>query len=337
MRAIITAGKGDLNVVDIAMPVTGDYDCLVKIHSCLFCNSTDLHIVENSFNFGIPYPVVLGHESIGFVVETGSKVKYFAAGDLVTRPHAIYPHEVSSGIGSAWGGFAEYGKIKDYQAMADDGLAAGAISNCYKSMQKLPKVLTPDQCMMICCLKEIYSSTSQITPVKNRSFLIAGAGAAGCLFALFLKMAGAAQVTLTARRQIQLDFAQRNCTADKVVLLDDIASSTNAFDALVDTTGSVTTVLRLLDTVIKPNGAFYSYAVYPEMCNAAVWDAFKQKSNLQRIDPKEASVHDEVCQMLIDGRLNTASYITHRFTLDEFEPAWSTIINKTSCKTAIVF
>ena len=338
MKALIAPGDGSLRVENVAVPVIGEYDCLVKMKSCLFCNTTDRHIVEKTFNYGIPYPCILGHESLGQVISVGDKVKNFSSGDWVIRPYAIYPDEVSNNIGSGWGGFAEFGKIKDFKAMTSDSVVkAEDVPGFFKYMQMLPEELDPDKCMMISCLKEIFSSVKQISPVKNRAFLVAGAGVAGCLFAVFLKMAGAEHVTVTARRKEQLDFVLKNTTADRVVSIDDISLLGRSFDALVDTTGSVETVMRLLDRSIKPDGVFYSYAVYQEMARHDFWDAFKKKVTFQRIDPVEASVHEEVCKLLIDGKLDTKNYISHVFKLDQTEKAWSTVLNKKSCKTAIIF
>ncbi len=338
MKALIAPGDGSLRVENVAMPVIGEYDCLVKMKSCLFCNSTDRHIVDKTFNFGIPYPCVLGHESLGQVVSIGDKVRNFSSGDWVIRPYAIYPDEVSSNIGSGWGGFAEFGKIKDFKAMTgDDIMKEEEVPGFFKYMQKLPKELDPDKCMMISCFKEIFSSVKQISPVKNRSFLVAGAGVAGCLFAVFLKMVGAEHVTVTARRKGQLDFALKNTATDQVVLIDNISSRGRSFDALVDTTGSAETVLQLLDCSVKPGGGFYSYAVYPGMADKDFWNAFKKKAVFQRIDPVEASVHEEVCKLLIDGKIDTDNYISQVFKLDQAEKAWGTVLDKKSCKTAIVF
>lgn len=338
MKALLTNGDGSLFVKDIRMPVIGDYDCLVKIRSCLFCNSTDRHIVEKSFNFGIPYPAVLGHESIGYVKALGCKVKNFKEGDSVIRPYAIYPDETIDGIGSGWGGFAEFGKIRDFKAMvADKVLTEEQVPGFFKYMQKLPPEINPDKCEMISCIKEIFSSVKQIDVKAHQSFLVLGAGVAGCLFAHFLKLAGAKHVTLTARRKEQLDFATSNTPVDRVLALDEINSSSLKFDALVDASGSTGTVEKLIDKVISKEGTFYSYAVYKEMADPKFYDRFREKINFKRINPVEASVHDEVCLMLLNSNLDFKNYISHRFSIDDYKKAWDTVLQKNTVKTAIIF
>ena len=101
------------------MPEMGPYDALVKIDACGICNSTDKKILQRKFVSSIPVPLVLGHESVGTVVEVGSKVSCFQVGQRVLRPGASYPP--GSPYASAWGGFAEYGLVSDLAAWQADG------------------------------------------------------------------------------------------------------------------------------------------------------------------------------------------------------------------------
>jgi len=323
------------------MPVIGDYDCLVKIKTCLFCNSTDRHIVDGTFDFGIQYPCILGHESIGQIVSVGKKVRNFASGDWVTSPNAVYPGEVESGMGSGFGGFAEFGKVRDSMAMSADGLiSAQDITEFFRYMQKIPAELSPDRCFLIGCSKEIYSSVKQIIAsggICGRSFLIAGAGAAGCLFALFLKISGAENVSITARQHTQLDFALKSTPVDNAIPFNELNSHGRSFDALIDTTGSSSAVDFLLDNSIREDGFFFSYAVYPEMAKKDFFENFKKRIHFQRIDPVESSTHDEICQMLLHNIIDTNSFTTYRFHADDAVQAWATVRDKKTVKTAVLF
>jgi L-iditol 2-dehydrogenase len=338
MRVFVTNGDGAVRTADAPAPETGDYDCLVKIISCLFCNSTDRHIVERTMDLGITYPCVLGHESVGKVVSCGRKVKNFKPGDHVVRPYAMYPDESLGGLGSGWGGFAEFGKIRDFRAMTDDGaMDKNAVPGFFKYMRRLPDGLDPEKAMMISCASEILSSARQIPEPAGKSFLVAGAGAAGCLFALWLKKAGAGKVTVTARRREQLDFALRNTPADSAELMDSLPRAGRVFDALVDTTGSAAAVDRALDTAVKEEGAFYSYAIYPEMADKNFFERYKKRVKFQRVDPIEAETQEAVCGMLLGGEIDFSAYITRKFTADSAEEAWGTVRDKNSVKTAVLF
>ena len=59
------------------MPVLGEYDALVRNECCLICNGTDNRIIAGTLAEIREYPVMLGHESAGFIIERGSKVRNF--------------------------------------------------------------------------------------------------------------------------------------------------------------------------------------------------------------------------------------------------------------------
>lgn len=91
------AGPG-LHRDDIPKPVCGDYEALVHVKYCGFCNGTDLHIIDGTMTkeAGLgEYPTVLGHESSGVVVEVGKKVRNIKIGDHYVHIN-LYP-EVGGG------------------------------------------------------------------------------------------------------------------------------------------------------------------------------------------------------------------------------------------------
>lgn len=327
MNAIITDGCGGISVRQIPMPEHGDYDCLVKIKSCLFCSTTDRHIVENSFNFGLKYPVVLGHESIGEVVETGRNVRNFSNGDIVSRAYSIYPDECDKvGNSSGWGGFAEYGKIRDWKTMLDDGIykTQADVPGFFLYMQKLPQSLDWRKAMLISCQKEIYSALKKVPFKRETRYLITGAGAAGTLFAEFLKKRGACDVTLTARREDQLRVAQKISSADYALPFEKLRG---LYDIMIDTSGCSGFVEKTASSFLAPDSKIYSYAIYPEA----------PRFESVRIDPLEYSVHDEISSMLAEGMISCKPYISSEFVIDDADAAWQAVIGKKGIKTAIIF
>ena len=67
-----------------------------------------------------PFPITLGHESVGTVIEVGPKVWKFKVGDRITTPIGFWPGSRKD-LNPAMGGFSEYGIARDGFAMAADG------------------------------------------------------------------------------------------------------------------------------------------------------------------------------------------------------------------------
>jgi threonine dehydrogenase-like Zn-dependent dehydrogenase len=331
MKAAITDGKGGVSLQEVPMPTVGPYDCLVKTEVCLFCNATDRHLVEGSFPFGQDYPAIMGHESVGVVESVGEKVRNFAVGDRVIRPFAIYPDDVEEGMNSAWGGLAEYGKVGDWQAMADDqGCEPSELARCLPYQQKVPAEIAPAQAAMMIAQKEVYSAAAKITDVEGKSILVSGAGIVGFYFGVFLRMRGA-RVTVTARRQEQLDFALEHGAADSIVLIGDV---TGSHDVMVETTGSLDVAKSLIHAISK-GGRICTYGIYDGMTDDSVFDELRKNHEYVRVDPSEAEPHEEICKLAMEGVLPIEPIITHTFPLAEIKEAWKTVIEKRTMKTLV--
>lgn len=81
MRALRkTNADVELNLDDVSVPVMGERDLLVQVAYAGICG-TDLHILHNQY--AVHYPVTLGHEFSGVVVDVGTRVQGFSAGDAV--------------------------------------------------------------------------------------------------------------------------------------------------------------------------------------------------------------------------------------------------------------
>lgn len=89
MRAMILERPGELlQLKEIPVPVPGPEEVLIKVHACGVCR-TDLHIVDGE----LPHPklpLILGHEIIGTVVQTGEKADEFAIGQRIGVPWLGY-------------------------------------------------------------------------------------------------------------------------------------------------------------------------------------------------------------------------------------------------------
>ena len=338
MKAVITDGNGNVALQEVAPPERDDYDCLVKTEAFTFCNSTDGHLVNGTFPYERPCPGILGHESVGVVVEVGRNVRYLQPGQRVLRPTAVWPNQDLSGFRSLWGAFAEYGKVKDYRAATEDARpGSGEVPGYARYQQTVPTGIGVEPALLMIALKEVWSSVAALSDaeIRGRRFLISGAGVVALLLGLFLRRRGAGHVTLTARRQDALDFALGWGSADGACLLSALPRLPASYDALVETTGDLATALRLLANV-PPGGTIYSYAIYPNMQDGAIFAPFRAKHVFKRVDPDEPSAHAAVSALVQEGTLNLAALVTHRFPLAAIQTAWQTVTGKRTVKTVIV-
>jgi len=134
---ILEEQKKPLHLKDIPKPIAKDHELLIKVHACGVCR-TDLHIKDG--DLAQPkLPLILGHEIVGIVEETGNHVQGFHKGDRVGVPwlgrscgHCSYCKEgeenlCENALYTGYqmdGGFAEYAVCQaDYAIHLPKGLS----------------------------------------------------------------------------------------------------------------------------------------------------------------------------------------------------------------------
>jgi threonine dehydrogenase-like Zn-dependent dehydrogenase len=89
MRALCWHGKGDIRCDSVPEPkIIDSRDAIIKVTSCAICGS-DLHLM-GGYVPTMKKGDVLGHETMGEVVEVGPGAKYkLQIGDRVVVPFTI--------------------------------------------------------------------------------------------------------------------------------------------------------------------------------------------------------------------------------------------------------
>ena len=87
MKALLLTEYMHLELTDVAVPVIGPHDVLIRVRSCGICGS-DVHGIDGSTGRRIP-PLVMGHEAAGLIAEVGAAVSDWKPGDRVTFDSTI--------------------------------------------------------------------------------------------------------------------------------------------------------------------------------------------------------------------------------------------------------
>ena len=183
MKAIAVMGPNDIRVVDdVPKPVLGDYEALVKVHACGFCNGTDMQIITGTGgdlgNSVSIYPTVLGHEGAGEVVAVGKKVRHIHVGERWLHPN-LYP-DVGNGYTKTHGSMAEYGMVSDNQAMLEDGFAEKDFP--WVKQHKFPNTMSYIDAGVLLSLAESHSAAKNFGVTEGTEILTYGHGAVPVLW-----------------------------------------------------------------------------------------------------------------------------------------------------------
>jgi threonine dehydrogenase-like Zn-dependent dehydrogenase len=89
MKALVWHGKNDIRCDNVPDPgIEEARDAIIKVTSCAICGS-DLHLYDG-FMPGMQNGDIMGHETMGEVVEVGSSVKNLKVGERVVIPFTIF-------------------------------------------------------------------------------------------------------------------------------------------------------------------------------------------------------------------------------------------------------
>jgi NADPH:quinone reductase-like Zn-dependent oxidoreductase len=223
--------------VDMPQPVVGDDDVLVQVHAA-GVNLLDAKIATGEFKLLLPYrfPLILGNDVAGVVVEVGSRVRGFRPGD------EVYARPDKDRIGT----FAEFISMNE----ADVAIKPAALT--MEEAASIPLVgLTAWQALV---------EMAELKP-GQKVFIQAGTGGVGTFAIQLAKHLGATVATTASAANFELVKA---LGAD--VLIDykteDFETKLHDYDVVLHSQDSKTLDKSL--RVLKPGGSLISISGPPD-------------------------------------------------------------------------
>lgn len=341
MKTVIINKDGTLAVKEVPKPKYGPKQALTKTIANGICG-TDVHLMMKAFK-GVSedmYPVMLGHENVGEVVEVGSEVKGLKVGDKVLLPFVDEDREHLGPYGSAWGALSEYGVVNDAAAYEE-----GEVPDLAKAQRVLPDDIDPVDAVMIVTLREVLSSVKYFGIKKDQPVVIFGCGPVGLTFIKMCKLVGADPVIAIARneskRQNALDggadiaLNSKECDITKEIR----TMFPSGVPYVIDAVGSEEVVNDAMG-LICDRGEICCYGVprKEEMHVDFSKADYNWVINFQQFPRKdeEAAVHDQIIQWIREGKINLKDYISDYFTFDNVIEAYDKATNKEVLKKGIV-
>jgi D-arabinose 1-dehydrogenase-like Zn-dependent alcohol dehydrogenase len=336
MKAAVVENPGKLVVRDVPEPKMGEYDCLCKTLYGSTCSGTDVHLMEgHSMPFEYSFPMILGHESIGRVLEVGSKVENFRVGDIVTR---VVNHSTDE-VKSFWGGFAERSLISDHEAMKKNGKDFNMFFDGIH--QVLPADIDLAGAPMIITWRETFSFINRIGISSGQSILVLGSGGNGLSFGNHAKNLGAETVIMVgsdARR----DMASR-VGVDKLISykLDNLVEAIGdtgfgPFDLILDAVGKTGQLDRVLP-LLKPNGKITIYGV--DDFGKVTINPSLAPGSFTYANPgyNEGEAHDTVVTFQREGKLQPGHFLDLDtiYPLESINNAFDTVRARRAVKAVV--
>lgn len=337
MKAAIVERPGIVTVKDIPVPTLGKYDMLCRILYGATCSGTDLHLIHGTFPWKVDYPTVLGHESIGRVVELGESVRNFCVGDLITR---VGTPPTESGCSVSWGGFAEFGIARDYRAMRADGRPETDWGP-YKINQPLPSHFDPASATMIVTWRETYSYAFRMGIGPDATVLVSGSGGNGLALANHARNLGAAAIVMIGNaarsREAAAVGAIRYFDYREERLADLVREAFPAgFDFVIDAVGRKDQADTLLP-LVKIGGTFGVYGIDDYYEYMLPLSRFRGTFTFYCGGYDEAEAHDPVVDYIDKGLLRADVWFDSKrpYPLERIGEAYQAVRDKRTVKAVV--
>jgi L-iditol 2-dehydrogenase len=319
MHAARLLAVGEMQLKEVAVPVPGPHDLLVRVEACGICGS-DRHMFRGEYPTALP--VTLGHEFCGTVEAVGSSVTRLKPGHRITGdPNIACGHcrhcrdgrpnlcDNLTPIGVFRdGGFADYVLVPETQAVA---LPAD-----------LPPIHGAFAEPLACCLHGL--DVARIRP--GDSVAVLGGGVIGLLMVQLARLAGATAVILSTRQQPRRDLAEElgathTLDASRPDIVEAVAGPAGILPGGVDVVLECAGVPETFSQAIalaRRGGTVVPFGVTPKGATIAV-EPFALLTRELRIEPAWLNplTHERAAKLIASGALELDRLVTRTVPLGE--------------------
>ncbi len=338
MKALVKAhAKKGLWLEDVPKPTINEQEVLIKVKQMAICG-TDLHIYEwdQWSQNNVPLNTTIGHEFVGHVTEVGKNVHSFKEGDRVVIEGHItcgYCRSCLAGrrhlcVNTRGVGYHRNGSFAEY-------IAVPAVN-----VFKVPDSVSDDIASIFDPLGNA-AHTALSFDMVGEDVLITGAGPIGIMAVAIAKYVGARNIIITDMNPYRLELA-KNLGATRAVnvaneSLKDVMQQSGihyGFDVSLEMSGSPKAMEQIID--LSFHGSRIALLGILPSDGMIDWPKviFKMLT-IKGIYGREIfETFYKMTSMLGTG-LDVSKVITHRFTFDEYEKGFQTMLSGNSGKVLL--
>ena len=309
MKHLLCTKTGHVEIAEVAKPVAGTGELLVRMAACGICGTDLMKVYDPS----TPKPVQLGHEIVGTVVGTGKRVGVAhhapdVASHYTQRGSATQdPQFKASNISP--GGFAEFIRVP-----------ADLVPHTVIAIpDHVPDMRAVFMEPLACCLRAL-----ERVPVQaGDTVAVVGVGAIGLLFVPLMKHAGAQVVASDVREDRLLLARQWGAAETSLASSGDLPARAKALsnnrgaDVVILTTTNAATLRLALDTV-RDGGTIIPFGVKPGPDIAFdFWQIYRREISVVSSYSATPRGLARAMELLSGQGFALESLISHQFTLDD--------------------
>jgi L-iditol 2-dehydrogenase len=313
--------KGSVEIREISKPVIGEDEVLLQVANVGVCGS-DLHQWTADHSWPVNYPVVLGHEFGGHIVEIGKGIRDWKEGDAVVSETAAVINAQSP---LSRQGLYNLDPERKGFGYGVNGAMTRFVKVPARCLHRVPENLSFEQaCLTEPCSVAYNAVIVNSTIRPGDRVIVLGPGTIGILCAAMAQLCGAQVALVGLEKDAERLSIAKQYGCDIIVgNATQWASERDGLgvDCVVDAAG-VSETLNLALKWVRPNGQITKVGWGPQPFNHSL-DLLVQKNvTLQGSFSHNWPVWEKVLALLASGRLDVRPIIGGIWPLEQWDKAF---------------
>jgi len=313
--------KGSVEIRDIPLPEIGDEDVLLEVMNVGVCGS-DLHQWTADHSWPVNYPVVLGHEFGGNIVELGNRVSGWQIGDRVVSETAavIDPNNPMSRSG-----LYNLDPTRKGFGYGVNGAMTRYVRVPARCLHRVPEQLSFEKACLTepCCVA--YNAVVENTRLKpGDRVIVLGPGTIGILCAAVARLCGA-EVAIVGLEQDahRLNIARQYGCEPIIGNAMEWAKQRDGLgaDCIIDAAGASITLKTAME-LVRPNGSITKVGWGPQPLGFSLDPLVQKNIKLQGSFSHNWPVWERVIALLASGQLDVQPIIGGVWPITNWQEAF---------------
>lgn len=338
MKALVKRSpEPGLWMEDVPEPVVGVNDVLIQVERTGICG-TDVHIYnwDDWAARTVPVPMVVGHEFVGTIIDVGNNVNDFKAGEIVSGEG----HVVCGRCRNCLAGRRHLCKETAGIGVNRPGAFAERIVLPMTNVWHHDPGIDRD----VAAIFDPFGNavhTALSFPLLGEDVLITGAGPIGCMAAAVARHAGARFVVITDVNPWRLELAQKlgathtvDVRSTRIAAIQKELGMREGFDVGLEMSGNPDAFRELLENM--NHGGKIAMLGIPSQPMAIDWNRVVfNMLTIKGIYGREMYETWYMMTVLLQGGLNIAPVITHRFACEDFQQGFDAMLSGQAGKVVL--
>ncbi len=324
---------GSVEIRSFPKPSIGVDDVLVEVAAVGVCGS-DLHQWTASHSWPVNYPVVLGHEFAGTVIEAGTNVNGWREGDRVASETAAV---IDLDNPMTRRGLYNLDPSRKGFGYGVDGAMTRFARVPARCLHRVPEELPLEQAALTepCCVAyNTVVGNSRVNPGDR--VLVIGPGTIGILCAAMARLCGGDVAVLglesdTARFEVVRKY---DCTPLTDARPWAMQRDGLGADVVIDAAG-VSETLKLAIDLVRPAGWITKVGWGPKPLGFSIDPLVQKNVTLQGSFSHHWTIWERVLALLASGQLNVEPIIGGTWRLEDWHDAFETMHSGSVVKSVL--